>query len=463
MIRWTALLVVAGCSGGTDKDPSVTTTTTTTDIPDPPDDTADTFHDPLSMPAEATLAVGDFASAETCAGCHPDHTTEWKRSVHASAMVDPVFRGLVEVRQADFDGAQDPFCTQCHSAIGTRALDIAPGFSWDDLDDVTLEGVTCEACHKVDAVVRTHNAGHTLDPDGPMRGPILDPIESGYHTSEGSDLLSTSEFCGSCHDVFEVSGLPLERPYAEWTTSPGRNDGMTCQTCHMDTRTGPAAVGGPDRTLHDHSFVGVDVPLLDDWLSAEDEAALHADISDLLTGAATVMVDAPVPVAPGGRLDVVVTLRNELPAHNLPTGSTFNRQCWLELTVVDATGRALYETGTLDENDDLRNRWSDIDPYGDDDLIELGSGFVDENGEPTLFTHRATEHTSKSLQPLQTRTHTLFVDVPDDVVGPLTVSARLRFRALGPFLLRLLGLDDQLHRLVITDIDATVAEVALVE
>ena len=55
-----------------------------------------------------------------CQECHPDHVREWSGSMHAYAMVDPVFRALVRVRQREFDGAQDPFCLQCHSAtLGT--------------------------------------------------------------------------------------------------------------------------------------------------------------------------------------------------------------------------------------------------------------------------------------------------------------------------------------------------------
>ena len=77
--------------------------------------------DPLSMPAEPLWSSARFRSAETCRACHPDHYAEWRTSMHAYAMIDPVFRGLVQVRQRDFGGERDAFCTQCHSAIGTRS------------------------------------------------------------------------------------------------------------------------------------------------------------------------------------------------------------------------------------------------------------------------------------------------------------------------------------------------------
>lgn len=457
-------LLAASCNKSPDKpDPTDTDTDTDETGFTPPDDTGDGFHDPLSRPAEPTLDLHDFTSAETCASCHPTHYAEWRTSVHSTAMHDPVFQALVGVRQADLDGTQDAFCTQCHSAIGVRSHDIRPGFSFDELDPLTMEGVTCDACHRVSSIERTYNAGHHLDADGPIRGPFADPMPNSFHDSEPVDFLSESAFCGSCHDIIEVSGLPLERPYSEWSTSPAQSDDRHCQDCHMPVSTGPAANGGPDRTLHSHSFVGVDVPLVEDWLNESELNSVRASIDELLTSSGTVLLDLPETATAGHTLDVVITVRNEIDAHNLPTGSTFIRQCWLEVTATDATGEVIYATGDLDENGDLRDRWSALEPYGDNDLVTLGSSFVDDSGSPTLFSHYASEHTSNALQPLHERTVTLFVPIPDEATGPIEVATRLRFRPLPPYLLRLLELDAWIEQLVITDIDADAGQVLLAE
>jgi hypothetical protein len=452
-------LPLAGCDDG--KSPKGVGPGDDTDVAQPADDTgpSDDFHDPLSTPTEPTLDLDDFVSAEQCAECHPDHVSEWRQSVHAHAMTDPVFRALVAVRHDAFDGEQDAFCIQCHSAIGTRSHDITPGFAWDALDDRTLEGVNCEACHRIQSIVRPFNAGHELDGTGPMRGPILDPEPSAFHTTEPAEWMAGAEFCGTCHDVYEVNGLPLERPYAEWLPSPAADEGRPCQTCHMPSRTGPAATGGPDRTLHDHRFVGVDVP---ESLDAETRAGLRQEVDALLEGAGTVSLALADAVPAGGQLDVVVTVQNEIDAHNLPTGSSFNRQCWVEVIATDGAGRVLYETGTFDGNGDLRDHWSELDPYGDSDLLAFHGGLVDADGQPTRLTHDAIELRTRALQPLHARTWTLFVPVPADAVGPIAVTARLRFRAYGPHLFRLLGLPNPEEGLVVTDIDA-VAEVVAVQ
>lgn len=455
-----AALLLGGCR---DKDPAPDTGEGTgagsggddTSQPDTGDPILD-WRDPLSTPESPTVDVAAFAGAAECADCHPDHVAQWSQSVHAHAMTDPVFRALVDVRRAAFDGDQGAFCTQCHSNIGTRGGELERGYDWEALSPVTLEGVTCESCHRIQGIVRTSNAGHELDPDGPMRGPIEDPEASSYHMTEPAPWMATAEFCGTCHDVDEVNGLPLERPYAEWAAAPAGAEGRPCQTCHMPESEGTAAEGGPTRTVHDHTFVGVDVP---PGLDEETTAELQDRVTALLEGSGTVLLDLPAETAAGQQLDLVVTVRNELDAHNLPTGSTFNRQLWLEVLVHDAAGALVFETGTLDANGDLRDHWSDLDPYGDDDLISLHSDLIDADGQRTRLTHEAAEHRTRALQPLHERTWTLFVPVPDDATGPLSVSARLRFRPYGPHVFRLLQQD--VPDLVITDIDADAATVAL--
>lgn len=415
-------------------------------------DAGDGFHDDLSMPEEPTLSVGDFRLAGECGSCHPTHYAEWKTSMHAYAMVDPVFRAMVAVRQRDFDGAQDQFCTQCHSAIGTRGGEIVDNFSFDDLSPIVLEGITCESCHRVRELRRLHNSGHVIDPSGPIFGPIADPLETPAHRTEHSPLLERSEFCAGCHDVLEVDGLFLERPYDEWLESPDSGTERTCQGCHMPAYVGTAVRGGPERTLHRHRFVGVDVPLSDGFVTDAERETIREGVRDLLGGAADLRLSAQPAVEPGEQIDLVVTVENLISGHNLPTGSTFIRQLWVEVIARDAAGTVLYETGTLDANGDLRDHFSELDAYGDADLLSFGSTLLAPNGDPEIFSWRAVEHVSRSLPPLHERTHTLFVPTTTETVGPIEIQARLRFRTHPPFLLRRLGLADLVDRLQVYDI-----------
>lgn len=409
--------------------------------------------DPLSTPEEPTLSPSDFARASSCENCHPNHYAEWQSSPHAWAMRDPLFQALVRVRQQDLEGTQDAFCVQCHSAIGTRGGEITPNFSFDTLSDITMEGVTCESCHKVSALVRPYNSGHQLDPQGPMHGGLEDPQSNSVHQSSYSPLFETAPFCAGCHDVSEVNGLDLERPYAEWQQTPAAAEGRPCQNCHMPTVREAAATNAQVRDRHQHGFVGVDLPLDSEIISEDERAALRADIEKLLASSASLSLAAPTSYQAGQQMDVQISVHNDIDAHSFPTGTTFLRQCWLEIIVQDDEGSILFSSGVLDENGDLKNRWSTLEPYGDPNLISFSSGFIDAVGQPTLFTHLAAEHNSNAIPALYTRTFTYFIPIPEGTTGPVSVSARLRFRQVGPFLLQALGLDAFKDNIETYDID----------
>ena len=63
-----------------------------------------------------------------------------------------------------------------------------------------------------------------------------------------------------------------------------------------------------------------------------------ARIGDLLVSAGDLAILAPQEAPAGAEIDLLVTATNRIPAHNLPTGSTFLRQMWLDVTVTDAPG-----------------------------------------------------------------------------------------------------------------------------
>jgi hypothetical protein len=413
--------------------------------------------DPLSMPADPTLSLVDFRSATFCATCHPDHYDEWSTSLHAYATKDPVWRALVTARHGYSDGERDLFCTQCHSSIGTRSGEIYPGFSFDETSPVIQEGVTCAACHKVVGLERVFNGGHVLDGQAAMHGSIEDPIPNAVHESEFSPLHDRSEFCGGCHDVIERHGLRLESPYVEWSDSPAAADGRSCQSCHMPTYTGRAAslLGVPERDdLHTHRFLAAEVPLSDDFITdPQRRDEIREDVITLLRGAGSIGLASAEQVAAGGPLVLQVTVDNRIDGHNLPTGSTFNRQMWIALTATDAAGTVIYQTGHLDENGDLRDYFSELDPNGDTDLVRFDSTLVDESGMPTLLSWLAAENLGEPLAPLESRTFAYSIPTTPNTEGPITVDARLRYRAFAPRVLRTLELDELVANLEIFDID----------
>ncbi len=64
--------------------------------------------------------------------------------------------------------------------------------------------------------------------------------------------ISSSTFCGTCHDVTLFNGFRLEEAFSEYRVSPAAAKGITCQDCHMGKiqgipsgyEHGPAAIVG---------------------------------------------------------------------------------------------------------------------------------------------------------------------------------------------------------------------------
>ncbi len=122
------------------------------------------------------------------------------------------------------------------------------------------------SCHKLYDVVNgvnqfTHCKDHYF-------GPIADPLPTSYHASEHSPIHGQALVCRSCHNVENLNNVQVEFPYSEGLDANEEAGGeefapaiQTCQDWHMPAYTGTAAVGGPERTVHRHTFVGGDVAL----------------------------------------------------------------------------------------------------------------------------------------------------------------------------------------------------------
>jgi hypothetical protein len=86
--------------------------------------------------------------------------------------------------------------------------------------------------------------------------------------------ISSSTFCGTCHDVTLLNGFRLEEAFSEYRDSPAAARGETCQDCHMGKVQGVAAgydfgpaavVGGvptKSRKLTNHIMAGPDYSLV---------------------------------------------------------------------------------------------------------------------------------------------------------------------------------------------------------
>lgn len=320
-----------------------------------------------------------FDSPDQCQGCHPEHYEQWSMSPHAYAAQDPVFLAMVELGQRRTKGELGEFCVQCHTPPGTLSGQTAVEFDeltqtyvqdLQALDPVAQAGVSCDVCHSIESIEHPFNAGINYATDGHKRGTIEDPQDAGAHGSEYSPLHKESELCSGCHGVINDQGALLDLTYDEWLGSSHAEQGRTCQDCHMKPSTGAVALGGPeDRQLHDHHFVGVDVSLLPpEQFPGYDQ--MRELTRQLLQSAAQMEVQAQQRA-----LDVTV---QNLAGHALPTGSTADRQMWLQLEVTDEDGQVVFTSGTLDERDDIRDGLAahSLEPGTDPQLAYWGQQLI---------------------------------------------------------------------------------------
>ena len=217
----------------------------------------------------------DFHSSGNCVGCHTEHVEEWKRSMHAYSMRDPVFFSGWKSEQNSHRETGERFCVQCHSPVAYVSGIKLDGYEFvsELQDDPELsmsikEGVTCTVCHSFTGISKTVDTGYDVAAEAkyymnPGEGIMYGPIESSVemecaegdycHETEYNNLFRSSEACLPCHD-FKIRGVDAEITFSEWNNIPqfGMAGLVSCQECHMPVK---------ENGYHSHEFAGVDIDL----------------------------------------------------------------------------------------------------------------------------------------------------------------------------------------------------------
>ncbi len=245
---------------------------------------------------QALFAEERYPSASTCGTCHPKQYEEWAVSQHAYAQLSPVYMAINNFINMSTSSSMGDFCFRCHSQVGAN-LGESPFLSNLQRHPTSREGITCVVCHRVAKAYNKVSGrfdvaeGDLLDPVfGPRGNDELarvleddkyrvvteaDELGRKIHTKvEKFETISTSTFCGICHDVTLLNGFRLEEAFSEYRLSPAAARGVTCQDCHMgkiqgipsDYDYGPAAVVGGvptrPRKLSNHFFAGPDYSVI---------------------------------------------------------------------------------------------------------------------------------------------------------------------------------------------------------
>lgn len=360
------------------------------------------------------FAVSDRIGAEMCARCHMDVVEQWAQSAHRFASFNnPFYEATIDLMRETADTPVQPiqahlqhfgipedqlpwvrskWCSGCHDP----ALMI-PGLMTRPIDrrsPAAQAGLTCLACHQIDALHNTTGNAHYNIADL-QRDPYLFAGENEGWKAYLHDLAikarpavhmqqmlkplhRTSEFCSACHKVNldvpvnSYRWLRGQNEYDNWHDSGiAHNASRTfykppapreCRDCHMPLEDAPLGdVAAKNGKVRSHRFLAVNTALPfirgdDDMLRRTEvflrDGQLRVDLFAVgtINGKGEIVhVYAPdearptLPVGRTIRADVVV--RNLNVGHTFPGGTNDSNESWIEFQVVDDAGVVRFESG----------------------------------------------------------------------------------------------------------------------
>ncbi len=399
----------------------------------------------------------EWVNSAACAECHSDMFNQWADSLHRlMGDSNPCYK-VVEDLAAATEGEQfRTWCMGCHHPQGllsglTATSDAGHMFEQGgtslfealkrgtpDLD----EGTGCLFCHRISRLetARSPTAGANASFTVNIRDRETYLFENskneilnwlGNHAinakpqahtdSYSQDFYSESKLCSTCHnEIAPGSGAVIVDTYGEWERSPYNAPSdpaqhRSCIDCHMHADVkrigqdipGISTDGGRVKdNVVTHQFTGANYHLV-----GLRNADLKRMSIELLQTAAELEVD----LTPQGDLNVRV--KNTGAGHALPTGVADFRQVWLDVTIRDAHGALVLESGKM-------NAKGVVDPKA----RFFRKVFGDKYGDPVVFAFWRYEKMLEDTKiPAGGHRNEIF-DLPDDTALPITAEVKLMFR-----------------------------------
>ena len=374
-------------------------------------------------PQEAPGAVADlFRTSDRCIACHKGITTsegldvsigfDWRASMMANSARDPYWQAAVRRELTDYPEASaaiEDECSRCHmpmasvvsragGGMGSVFANLPIGAGDPVTGPLAADGVSCAACHQITpeglGTEASFTGGFHVELDVPAGGrPMYGPFEpdsggvgimrsaTGFQPTIAPHV-QTSELCAGCHTLFthailpggsEGPEFPEQVPYLEWQASAYAAEEVDCQDCHMPLVgeevpvTGVLGRARPDVSRHvfrgGNFFMQRMLNRYRDELGVvalPQELALGADRTEAHLREATVALTIAGSELRDGRLVSDVDVRN-LAGHKFPTAYP-SRRAWLHVTVADAGGRIVFESGAFGPDGSIAGNDNDRDP-----------------------------------------------------------------------------------------------------
>jgi hypothetical protein len=393
-----------------------------------------------------------FQTSDRCVACHNGLKTQsgedisiginWRSSIMANSGRDPYWMAGVRRELIDHPNSskliQDE-CTICHMPMMRYEAKLAGGTgeAFPHIppdpgklgDRLATDGVSCSVCHQItgenlgkrESFVGGFKIDETTVPgkrheNGPFEidkaHTTIMRSSSTFEPIENSKVIRSSELCATCHTLFTkalnrqgdvVGELPEQMPYQEWLHSDYKGV-RSCQSCHMPVVQEDVAItsvfGQPRSGFSRHIFVGgnffmqrllnlyrseLGVPAL----PQEMDSAANRTIANLQSESAKLAIKNLE--VRNGHVEAEIAVEN-MGGHKLPTAYP-SRRVWLHVTVRDAYGKAVFESGKLNPNGSIEGNDNDEDatrfePHYSEitrpDQVQIYESVMsDPNGKPT--------------------------------------------------------------------------------
>lgn len=449
---------------------------------------AGTEADGLYFPSEARtstnrlITLAAVANSQSCgtSGCHTGIVEQWEQSLHRLSFHEPIYRvnELDLIRERGLAPAR--WCAGCHEPVVLMSGNLDPASALDPatltghpFDEQFNEGISCVACHGITRNDSRQGVASYIfgTPDyyiyTAREEPLLREINEllirvkpqPHRDSLLQPVLQGTDACMSCHKVFideNVNGyrwIALQNQFDSWRTGPWSNENFLtfrtqperqCVDCHMaDEPVAFDVASNRGGLVRNHAFPGANalVPLLFGHevqyarILANKQNRLRVRIAEVQADAALdfafhtrahlarPLAFDGVHVIPGQTLNVAVTVTNTGIGHRFPTGTNDAKDVWLEFQATDAAGRVVFHSGFLRANgavDPEAHFYRVIPLDGDGEWIRTRR----------MWTVRTIVY-ARTIPAGAADLTTYRFTVPADATGPLTVTARVRYRKLS--------------------------------
>lgn len=445
--------------------------------------------DKYFRPALSRTGTGNFIPASVlnndqyCVNCHADVHDTWKHSMHKfSSFNNPAYLFSVKnTRKAMFERDGDVrgsrFCATCHDPVPFFSGEFdKPHFddpNYDLANDPAAQaGITCTVCHAITNINSPRgNGDYTIEE--PLHYPFafsdngalqwinhqLVKAKPAFHKKTFLKPLHTSaEFCGACHKVHlpkELNAYKFLRGqnhYDAYHLSGVSGHGITsfyyppkavhnCNQCHMRTvQSEDFGAKLLDDTgelkVHSHQFPSANtaIPHLLDmpqWVNEKqvefNDGVMRVDIFGVKQGGTidselTAPLKPAVPaLAPGETYLVEAVIRTLKMGHLFTQGTADSNEVWLDVKVTDGDGKVIGRVGGMRDGDGEVDPWSHfVNAF----VIDREGNRIDRRNAEDIFIALY----NHQIPPGAADVVHCRLEVPEDVVGPITFEAALRYR-----------------------------------